>query len=53
MRRREFVTGAVALAACAQLPGQAGLLTPALGAESGDDQLPFGFHNFTGANLAN
>jgi lysophospholipase L1-like esterase len=53
MRRREFVTGAVALAAYAQLPRQAGLLTPALGAESGDDQLPFGFHNFTGSNLAN
>jgi hypothetical protein len=53
MRRREFLTGAVALAAYAQLPRQAGLLTPALGAESGDDQLPFGFHNFTGSNLAN
>jgi lysophospholipase L1-like esterase len=53
MRRREFVTGAVALAACAQLPKQAGLLTSVLGAESRDDQLPFGFHNFTGANLAN
>ena len=58
MRRREFVTGAVALAAYAQLPRQAGLLAPALGAEAGDDQLPddqlpFGFHNFTGSNLAN
>jgi lysophospholipase L1-like esterase len=54
MRRREFITGAVALATYAQLPKEAGLLTSALGAElSGDDQLPFGFHNFTSSNLAN
>jgi lysophospholipase L1-like esterase len=51
MRRREFITGAAALAACAQWPK---LLAPAQGAAlSGDDPLPTGFYNFTGFNLSN
>jgi lysophospholipase L1-like esterase len=54
MRRREFITGAAALATYAQLQNGTGLLTSALGAvPSGGDQLPFGFYNFTGSNLAN
>jgi lysophospholipase L1-like esterase len=54
MRRREFITGAAALAAYAQLPRGAGALTPARSAVlSGDDCLPVGFYNFTGVNLAN
>jgi lysophospholipase L1-like esterase len=54
MRRREFITGAAALAACMQLSRQGGLLTPAHGEvlPSGNP-LPTGFYNFTGSNLAN
>ncbi|MGY3619054.1 SGNH/GDSL hydrolase family protein [Bradyrhizobium sp. USDA 10063] len=55
MRRREFITGAAALAACMQLSRQSGLLTPAYGGvpSSGTNPLPTGFYNFTGSNLAN
>jgi lysophospholipase L1-like esterase len=54
MRRREFITGAAALAACAQLSNPARALMPALQAmaQTGN-RLPVGFHNFTGGNLAN
>ena len=54
IRRREFMTGAAALAACRPWPKQASLLIPAFGATSADgDLLPSGFHNFTGSNLSN
>jgi lysophospholipase L1-like esterase len=54
MRRREFITGAAALAAYGQLTTENGLLTSALAAVPSDgDQLPAGFHNFNGSNLAN
>jgi lysophospholipase L1-like esterase len=54
MRRREFITGAAALAACTQLPGFACALPPPQSTMlSGEEELPLGFHNFTGANLAN
>lgn len=54
MRRREFMTGAAALAACTPWPKQAGLPTAALAAAPTDgDPLPSGFHNFTGSNLSN
>jgi lysophospholipase L1-like esterase len=54
MRRREFITGAAALLAYAQLPDAARALTPVQSTKlAGEDQLPPGFHNFTGTNLAN
>jgi ABC-type oligopeptide transport system substrate-binding subunit len=54
MRRREFITGAAALAAFAQLPNVARALNAGLTkALSGEASLPAGFHNFSGANLAN
>ncbi|WP_454616301.1 SGNH/GDSL hydrolase family protein [Bradyrhizobium cenepequi] len=54
MRRREFITGAAALAAYMQLSRQSGLLTPAYGeALPRGNPLPTGFYNFTGSNLAN
>lgn len=54
MRRREFITGAAALAAYAQLPSAARALPQGRSATMADeDRLPVGFHNFTGANLAN
>jgi lysophospholipase L1-like esterase len=54
MRRREFITGAAALAAYMQLSRQSGLLTPAYGeVSSGGNPLPNGFYNFSGSNLAN
>ena len=53
MRRRDFMTGAAALAATAQLK-KAVALTPARSAvASCGDQLPPGFYNFTGSNLSN
>jgi hypothetical protein len=55
MRRREFITGAAALAACMQLPTLSGMLAPAYGEalSGGGNPLPTGFYNFTGSNLAN
>jgi lysophospholipase L1-like esterase len=54
MRRRDFITGAAALAACLQLPKQSGLLPPAYGGMPlSGNPLPAGFYNFTGSNLAN
>ena len=54
MRRREFITGAAALAAFAQLPNVARALNAGLTkALSGEASLPAGFHNFSSANLAN
>jgi lysophospholipase L1-like esterase len=54
IRRREFITGAAALTVCAQLPGMARALPAGLSTTlRGADRLPVGFHNFTGANLAN
>src|SRR3974390_983656 len=57
MRRRDFVTGAVGLAACGRLPkayAQPSSQTNALLAVSADDdRLPTGFYNFTGSNLPN
>ena len=53
MRRRDFMTGAAALAATARLK-KAVALTPARSAvASCGDQLPPGFYNFTGSNLSN
>jgi lysophospholipase L1-like esterase len=53
MRRRDFVTGAAALA-CAQLSKKANALTPAqIAALRCSGQLPSGFYNFTGSNLPN
>jgi lysophospholipase L1-like esterase len=54
MRRREFIMGAAAALAYAQLPKAADALT--LGQSTAlfaNDRLPVGFHNFTGANLRN
>jgi lysophospholipase L1-like esterase len=54
MRRRDFLTGAAALAALAPLSNRAAALTPMQGGASADgDRLPSGFHNFTGSNLSN
>ncbi len=54
MHRRLFISGAAALAAYAQLPKKVDALMPAQSsALSGEDQLPAGFYNFTGSNLAN
>jgi lysophospholipase L1-like esterase len=59
MRRRDFVTGAAALAAFGELPKAYAQLsrqtdTPAQVAASLDnDRLPAGFYNFTGSNLRN
>jgi lysophospholipase L1-like esterase len=54
MRRRDFITGAAALAAYAQLSNRADALTAVQGVASADgDQLPSGFYNFTGSNLPN
>jgi lysophospholipase L1-like esterase len=53
MRRREFITGAAALAAYAQLSRGARALTPLRTVAAVGDRLPVGFHNFTGTNLAN
>ena len=54
MRRREFITGAAALAAYAQLPAMARAVPPGQSPTiAGGDRLPVGFHNFSGANLAN
>jgi lysophospholipase L1-like esterase len=59
MRRRDFVTGATALAACGRLSKAYAQLSrqtdaPAQAAVSADsDRLPAGFHNFTGSNLRN
>jgi lysophospholipase L1-like esterase len=52
MRRRDFITGAAALAACTPLSGKAGALTPVQNAPK-VDRLPPGFYNFTGSNLEN
>jgi lysophospholipase L1-like esterase len=46
MRRRDFLTGAAALAACGRAPAQ-GAGSPH------SDRLPAGFYNFTGSNLRN
>jgi len=54
MRRRDFITGAAALAAGMQLPKHARALMPARSAVTPDgNRLPSGFYNFTGSNLAN
>jgi lysophospholipase L1-like esterase len=53
MRRREFIAGAAALAAYAQLRRPARARMPAQGMTLAGDRLPVGFHNFTGTNLAN
>lgn len=54
MHRRKFLLGAAALAAYSQLPDAARALPPHQSAAlAGGDRLPVGFHNFTGANLAN
>jgi len=54
MRRRDFITGVAALAACTQLSKDAGALMPAQSPAVPDDSaLPSGFYNFTGANLQN
>jgi lysophospholipase L1-like esterase len=54
MRRREFIMGAAAVLAHAQLPKAAHALTPGHSTGlSANDRLPAGFHNFTGTNLAN
>ena len=54
MRRRDFITGAAALAAGMQLSKHAGALMPARNAVTPDgNRLPSGFYNFTGSNLAN
>jgi lysophospholipase L1-like esterase len=54
MRRREFITGAAALAAYMQLSRQGGLLAAPHGeVPSRGIPLSTGFYNFTGSNLAN
>jgi lysophospholipase L1-like esterase len=54
MRRRDFITGAAALAACMQWPRQGGLLAAHDKVPSGGgNSLPTGFYNFTGSNLTN
>ena len=54
MHRRRFISGAAALAAYAQLPNVARASSAGQStAMVGGDRLPVGFHNFTGANLAN
>ena len=54
MRRRDFITGAAALAAGMQLSKHAGALMPARNAVTPDgNRLPSSFYNFTGSNLAN
>jgi lysophospholipase L1-like esterase len=49
MRRREFITGAAALASYAHLPKAAEASTP----RDRAPWLPVGFYNFTGSNLPN
>jgi len=52
IRRRDFITGAAALAASAAFARNAVALTPVQ--TTGElDRLPEGFYNFTGSNLAN
>ena len=54
IRRREFIAGAAALAAYAQLPGAVRALPAGRSTELlGEGRLPAGFHNFTGTNLIN
>lgn len=54
MRRRDFLTGAAALAAFAPLSNRAAALTPVPDTSPSDgDRLPPGFYNFTGSNLLN
>ena len=54
MRRRDFIAGAAALAAGAQMSNKPGALAAAQGAlVRCGDQLPPGFYNFTGSNLPN
>jgi len=54
MRRRDFITGAAALAAFAPLSNRATALTPVQSAPQADgDRLPVGFYNFNGSNLSN
>jgi lysophospholipase L1-like esterase len=54
MRRRDFITGAAALAAGAQISTKPSALAAAQSEVARcSDQLPPGFYNFTGSNLSN